>query len=529
VSALRTALRARNRQYELRDRLAIQALHAAIVASSDDAMIGKTTEGIILTWNKGAERMFGYTAEEAVGRSITLLIPPDRLDEERTILDRIARGERVDHFQTIRVTKDGRLLDISLTVSPIRDAANRIIGSSKVARDITAENRALQALREADRRKDEFLAILAHELRNPLAPIRNSLSLLEHVGMRDSVVEGVRTILDRQVRHLVRLVDDLMDVSRITRGQVELRRERTEMADVLHAAVEMSQPHLDAARLQLKVSGDPAGLVMIADPVRLTQMLSNLLNNAARYSDPGNEVWLTTRREGTEVVVSVRDFGIGIPPDMLHRIFDLFTQVAGADRSGRPGLGIGLTLVRGLAQLHGGTVSAFSEGLGKGSEFTLRLPLAVDAGPAEARETRVALGRLPLRILVVDDHRDAADSLAKLLKRSGADVEVAYDGLTALQVVERFHPVMVLLDLGMNGMDGYDVARRIRERTELDDVTLVAVTGWGQEEVRHRSTAAGFDHHLIKPVDVDELRALVPSVSRRQEEHATGSGGRSAT
>ena len=515
VSTLRAALRARNRQYELRDRLALLTLHAAIVESSDDAMIGKTTEGVILTWNQGAERMFGYTPAEAIGQSITMLIPPERLEEERAILDRIIHGERVEHFETVRVTKDGRRLDISLSVAPIRDASNHIVGASKVARDITAQKRAEQELREADRRKDEFLATLAHELRNPLAPIRNSLGLLEQASRTDPTIERVRGILQRQVTHMVRLVDDLLELSRITRGQIDLRRERLDLVEAIRASLETSEPLILAAGLKIALDLPYEPLYVDADRVRLTQVVSNLLNNAAKYSGQAREIRLAAHAEVGEAVVSVRDFGIGIPPDMLERVFDMFTQVGGESRGSQSGLGIGLTLVRSLVQMHGGRVSAACDGLGRGSEFTFRLSLAApvpESKPAPPRRGST----LSIRILVVDDNRDAADSLGLLLKRAGAEVQVVHGGRQALSCLERFHPAVVLLDIGMPDMDGYEVARRIREQPELSDVALVALTGWGQADDRRRSLSAGFDHHLTKPAGLDALRELLPVMVHRR-------------
>ena len=510
VSAVRSALRARQRQYEMRDRLAFQTLLATIVESSDDAMVGKNTEGIILTWNKAAERLFGYSASEAVGQPVTILIPPERHAEEREILARIGRGERVVHFETVRVTRDGRRLDVSLTISPIRDPSGNVIGASKVARDISAQKKAEQELREAGRRKDEFLATLAHELRNPLAPIRNSLTLLEIAGHEDPTIERVRGILERQVGHMVRLVDDLMELSRITRGKIHLRRERLDLASAIRSALETSEPHVRRAGLELKLELPAIPLYVDADPVRLTQIISNLLNNAAKYSDRSRKVVLTARGDAAEAVVSVRDFGVGIPEDMLERVFEMFEQVPANGHGGQSGLGIGLTLVRSLVQLHGGSVRASSEGPGKGSTFTFRLPLVEPPPPGSDRPLRRGIRGLALRVLVVDDNRDAAESLGLVLARAGAEVEVVHDGVSALERVETFHPAIVLLDIGMPGMDGYEVARRIRARPALRGVQLVALTGWGQAEDRRRSRDAGFDHHLIKPAGLDELWALLP-------------------
>ncbi|HTM56889.1 MAG TPA: PAS domain S-box protein, partial [Candidatus Udaeobacter sp.] len=476
TSAARTAIRARERQYELRERFAPREMLAAIVESSEDAIISKTLDGTIQTWNQGAERIFGFTASEAVGRPITVLIPDDRLEEERMIIDRLTRGERVEHFETVRVTKDGRRLDVSLTISPIRDAGGRIIGASKVARDITARRRSEEALRDADRRKDEFLATLAHELRNPLAPIRNSLGLLEMAGRSDATVEHVRAMMERQVNHMVRLVDDLMEVSRITRGKIELRKERIVLADVLRGAIETSLPLIEAGALDLTITIPDEPVILDADPVRLTQVFANLLNNAAKYSEPSGRIGITVRRERREAVISIRDSGIGIARDMLPRVFDMFTQIDGSHRGSQSGLGIGLTLVRSLVQMHGGNVSAHSEGMGKGSEFTVFLPISECAELAPPPEVQRPPALVPVRVLIVDDNHDAADSLGMLLKFLGAEVAVIHDGDAALSALETFKPGMVLLDLGMPGIDGYEVARRIRSRFSSQEVMLIALT-----------------------------------------------------
>jgi PAS domain S-box-containing protein len=520
VSAVRTALRARERQYQIRDQLLererasqTRALLAAIVESSDDAIVSKTLEGRILTWNDGAERIFGYTADEAIGQHIRLLIPPERHDEERTILQRLRRGERLDHFETVRVTKDGRRIDVSLTVSPIRNEQGEIIGASKVARDITHRKQAEQALREADRRKDEFLAVLAHELRNPLAPIRNSLQILRLSNRNVQGVEQLSEILERQVNHMVRLVDDLLEVSRITRGKIELRRGLVDLEDVVRSAVETSRPLLEAARHDLQVMLPPEPLTVEGDSVRLAQVLANLLNNAAKYTDEGGRIRLEVRREANWAVIAVRDNGTGIPADMLTRVFELFTQADRHSRRAQGGLGIGLTLVKTLVEMHGGTVQAHSEGPGRGSEFVVRLPVAVAQPSTQVQNTapRSAPSSVlaPRHVLVVDDNRDAAESLVMLLKLLGADAQVAYSGADALAAIAIRKPAVVLLDVGMPDMDGHEVARRIRRQPELQDVTLVALTGWGQEEDRRQSRSAGFDYHLIKPADLTALETLL--------------------
>ncbi|MGQ0640667.1 MAG: PAS domain-containing hybrid sensor histidine kinase/response regulator [Gemmatimonadaceae bacterium] len=516
VSAVRAAVRSRERQYDQRDRLQAQALLAAVVESSDDAIISKRLDGTIISWNTGAERIFGYTRDEAIGRSITLLIPPDRLSDEQMILDRIGRGDRVTAYETVRRTKSGELINVSLTISPIRDGSNRIVGASKVARDITERARAEAALREADRRKDEFLATLAHELRNPLAPIRNSLHILRVTGPRDSAVERVRDILERQVNHLVRLVDDLMEMSRITRGKIELRREQIELAAVIGSAVEASKPGIDAAGQDLVIAIPPEQLTLEADPVRLAQVFANLLNNASKYSEARTTIWLSARREESEAVVAVRDSGIGIPPEMLQRVFEMFTQVESSLPRAQGGLGIGLTLVRSLVQMHGGTVEARSPGIGRGSELVVRLPLAQTASRVAPEITRAHSASLASqRVLVVDDDRDAADSLGTMLTFLGAEVFVTYGGVSALDITDEFKPNVALVDLGMPGLDGYELARRIREQYGNQEIALIALSGWGSDEDKRRSLEAGFDYHLIKPPDVDALKALMASLGER--------------
>ncbi len=526
VSAVRTALRARQRQYQIRNHLAERdrdmqalALLAAIVASSDDAIVSKTLEGTILTWNAGAERLFGYSAAEAIGQPITLLIPAERHDEERALLGRLRQGERIEHFETVRVAKDGRQIDVSLTVSPVRNANGKIIGASKIARDITQRKEAEAALRDADRRKNEFLAILAHELRNPLAPIRNSLHILRMSAGNDPTADSVSEIMERQVNHMVRLVDDLLEISRITRGDIELREESVELAAIVRGAVETSRPLIDGAGHRLAITIPPEPLTLDADAVRLTQVIANLLNNAAKYTDAGGQIWLTVRREGESVTISVRDNGTGIPADMLPYVFDLFTQANRSSDRAQGGLGIGLALVKSLVEMHGGSVQAHSEGPGKGSEFVVRLPLAASPRPSgraepEPRPSTVLAAR---RVLVVDDNRDAAESLAMVLKLLGADVHVVYNGRDALEALTAYRPAVVLLDIGMPNMDGHELARQIRQRPEFQDVTLIALTGWGQEEDRRLSQSAGFNYHLVKPADAGALQTLLMSPQDRDE------------
>jgi PAS domain S-box-containing protein len=658
---------------------------AAIVESSDDAIISKDLSGVVVSWNKGAERLYGYTAEEMVGRPLSALVPPDDPDEMPALLERLKRGEHVQHLRTVRVSKDGTRRDVSLTISPVKNAEGKVVGVSKIARDITAAKRAEEAalfladashalaeisdvastlhrvarlavprfadwcavdllgpdgslrrvavahvdparvqlaldlqrryppdpdaprglwqilrtgrpelipritdamlaewvpeegrlrtlrelglrsylgvplrvrgkpvgvltfvaaesgrqydaadlavaedlaeragiavenarlyaeLREADRHKDEFLAMLAHELRNPLAPIRTALHVMKQPGATPDVVGRVRDMAERQVQHMARLLDDLLDVSRISRGRIELRQEVVEVADLVRRTVEAVRPVMEERRHELTVALPAGPLRVQGDPDRLEQVLTNLLHNAAKYSDPGGRVWLAAECEGGEVLLRVRDTGIGIDPHVLPRVFDLFVQVERRLDRSKGGVGIGLTLVKKLAELHGGTVRAFSAGLGQGSEFVVRLPTAAgrtaEAGPGAEAEPSPALPRR--RVLVVDDNEDAANSLAESLRLEGQEVRVAYAGPAALTAAAVFRPEVVFLDIGMPDLDGYEVCRRLRQQPGHDGMRLVALTGWGQDEDRRRSRAAGFDDHIVKPVEPDTLRRFL--------------------
>lgn len=633
---------------------------AAIIDSSEDAIISKTFDGIIRTWNAGAERLFGYSAQEAVGQPISLIIPADRRDEETEIIARLRQGERIQHFETVRVAKDGQLLDISLTISPIRDSAGNLIGASKIARDISSRKQADAALRasegryrqllsllpvgvytceastgmisyyneqavilwgrepdlrsptdrycgslrildtrggviphdqspmamalsegreyrnqeaeierpdgsiisvlvniepirdadgriiaainvfqdvtfikqverqlrDEDRRKDEFIATLAHELRNPLAPIRNGLQALRMFGDDEALAESMHEILERQMSHLVRLIDDLLDISRIRSGKIVLRTERLDLRAALAQAIESTQPMMEQARHQLQMRLPEEPLWLDGDLVRLTQVFANLLNNAAKYTPESGQIIIKAKREGQDAVVSVQDSGIGIPTDMLDRVFDMFAQVRTAQGIQYPGLGIGLNLVKTLISLHGGDVQARSPGLGQGSEFVVRLPLlksqpqtvSPDA-PSGRHERNAALGT---RILVVDDNKDSADSVAMLLRLIGMRVDTCYDGATALALADKHTPTAIVMDLGMPDPDGYEVARRLRRNPRHQKTLLIAMTGWGQDEDRRRSQDAGFDHHLVKPIAFPVLRSLlgVPTSASPTAGHA---------
>jgi PAS domain S-box-containing protein len=376
-------------------------------------------------------------------------------------------------------------------------------------RDISRSVLARQALREADSRKDEFLATLSHELRNPLAPLRSSLEIVKRLASVPPNASAALEIMDRQMSHLVRLVDDLLEVSRITRGQVELRREHVRLDAAIHSAIETSEPLIRAGNHRLIVSLSDEPLLLDADPVRLAQIFGNLLNNAAKYSEKGGQIEIAARRDGADALVTISDSGDGIAPEQLPKLFDIFTRGERSARRNQSGLGIGLALVRRLTEMHGGRVEALSEGIGKGSSFSVRLPLHASQVAAPKARGREHSSIDSLRVLVVDDNKDAAESLAMLLRTAGAEVHVAHNGPAALEHFASREPHVVLLDIGMPDMDGCEVARRLRELAPAERVALVALTGWGQDEDRRRVREAGFDHHLVKPVDLASLQALL--------------------
>jgi signal transduction histidine kinase/ActR/RegA family two-component response regulator len=382
------------------------------------------------------------------------------------------------------------------------------------AADLVERFRYEQALEDADRRKDEFLATLAHELRNPLAPMRSAVELLQHED--STVIDQVRDILRRQLDQMVRLIDDLLDVSRISQGKVQVRKEQVELADVVGSAVETVRPLIDAQTHELTVAVPPEAIYLNADPTRLAQVFLNLLNNAAKYTEPGGHIWLSAARQDGAVVVSVRDNGIGIAPEHRSHIFEMFSQVSPALERSHGGLGIGLSLVRGLVELHGGSVEAKSDGIGKGSEFSVRLPIVDCPGPPEsppaAEEVKMEASR-KRRILTVDDNRDAADTLALMLKMMGHETCVAYDGPSAVETAATFQPEVMLMDIGLPKMNGYEAARHIRQQPWGKEMLLIALTGWGQEEDKRRALDAGFDYHVTKPVDPAALEKLLSTTT----------------
>ncbi|HVS09713.1 MAG TPA: PAS domain S-box protein [Planctomycetota bacterium] len=487
---------------------------AAIVESSQDAIIGKTLDGTITSWNAGAEALYGYTPEEILGRPISVLLWPDRADELATIMDRIARGEPVTHYETVRLHKDGSRVDVSVSISPIRDGSGTIVGASAIARDISERNRMEQALREAELRKDELLAILGHELRNPLAGVATGLALLR--GRQWGGEEGQRILgtVSEQVSLMSRLVDDLLELTRLVRGRIELRPAAVELSDVVRRAVEATRPLMQARTLDLGVVRHGEPLWLRADPVRLEHILVQVLSYAAAHSEAGGKIRVESRREDGEVSIAVTDTGAGFTEEMQAAIFDPFAQLR-FRAAGSQGSGIGLALSRKLAELHGGSLEAHSGGEGKGSTFILRLPSELEA--ADPRGTATQAGEAPCaprkrrRILVVDDNQASANLLALFLRERGHQVHHAENGPAALDAAGRFAPEIVLLDLGLPGMDGYEVARRLREAGH--GLRIVALTGFGHPDARRRTEEAGFDRHLLKGSDLDDLLAAVDEVA----------------
>lgn len=500
------------------------------LASIGDAVITTDTTGRVTYMNGAAESLTDWKLDEAVGKPLreVSMLRDEQTDEQLPSLGiRALREGRVLGLThpTVLVSKDGNRRPIDETAAPIRDARSNIVGAVLVARDITDEREAekkvyglLRELRDADRKKDEFLAILAHELRGPLAPLVNMLELIKRGGRDPELLQQTAPMMERQLQHMIRLIDDLLDVNRISRGKIELRCGRVELASVVHHVLETCEPLVADAGQQLQVEVPPEPVYVDGDPVRLTQIFSNLLINACKYTPRGGQIWLTVEPQDSQVVVQVRDTGAGIPADMLGRIFEMFTQVHPGLEGSQQGLGIGLSLVRRLVELHGGSVEAHSDGPGKGSRFTVRLPMLRDASEPAITDTVRDFPRVTSRnILVVDDNRMSALSLAALLKGDGNDTRTAHDGVEAVQLAEDFRPDVVLLDIGLPKLNGYQVARRIREQPWGKNAVLVALSGWGQEDDRRKSLAAGFDHHMVKPLDYATFMRLLSA----DRSHAT--------
>ncbi|HEX2223643.1 MAG TPA: ATP-binding protein [Thermoanaerobaculia bacterium] len=492
--------------------------------SIGDAVIATDIEGRVSFMNPVAQALTGWQQDEAVGLPLETIFHIINEETRRIAENPVAKVLREGTLaglanHTVLISRDGREMPIDDCAAPIRAASGEILGVVMIFHDVVERRnlerelaRRAERLAEADRRKDEFLAMLGHELRNPLAPIRNALHLLGLPGVSAPSAQRAREMMERQVQHLVRLVDDLLDVSRITRGKVELHREKLDLAVVVERAVDSLRQRIEEHQLGLAVSLPPEPLWVDADPTRLDQILVNLLNNAVKFTPAGGRIEVALRRENGDALLSVLDTGIGIPEDLLPDLFEPFTQSSRPLDRSQGGLGLGLTLVRRLVEMHGGSVTAHSAGPDQGSAFVVRLPLLKDLVSRlaqKAAQPDTSSGTEALRVLVVDDNRDSADSIALLLNLWGHEPRTVYDGRLVAQAVHELRPHVVLLDIGLPGLDGYELARRLREQPETRDLLLVAMTGYGQEQDRQRTRAAGFDHHLVKPVDMEALKKIL--------------------
>ncbi len=498
-------------------RVSKEELFELLVEGVEDfAIILLGPEGHVASWNAGAQRLLQYSEAEIVGQYFDRFFTPEDRGAGRPEHElREATEAGRAHDENWLVRKDGTRFFASGVTTALRGGERR--GFSKIFRDLTERRkleeeklRQAEQLADANRRKTEFLAMLSHELRNPLAPMVNALHLIRQEPSDNPVLQRARVMLERQVRHLTRLIDDLLDVTRITQGKIDLRLEHLEVSVILHRAVETVMPLIEERRHGLSVRLPDHPIWLSGDPVRLEQVVTNLLSNAARYTDPGGRIWVTAAQRQGRAIVRVRDSGIGIPPEAQSRIFELFSQVGPPGHRGQGGLGVGLTLVRRLVQMHGGDVSVVSAGTGRGSEFVVELP-TIEA-PAIAGQTSPEHQEAPervFRVLIVDDNIDMADSLDMLLKLRGYDTRTAHEAEGALATVREFTPHVVLLDLGLPGASGLEVAARIRAGGALPQPVLVAMTGYGQEEDRRRTHDAGFDHHLVKPISPEALEGLL--------------------
>jgi len=500
------------RHSEERFRLMVEAVQ-------DYAIFMLDPEGRVASWNAGAQRIKGYTPSEIIGQHFSRFYPADRIaagwpEHELEMARKTGRFED----EGWRLRKDGSRFWANVVITAVHAPSGEVQGFTKVTRDLT-ERRRMETLEEEGRQINEFLAMLGHELRNPLASIRNAVAVMGVKAEADPTTSWARQVIERQVRHLGRLVDDLLDVGRITSGKITLRREAVELGAIVSRAVEAARPLHENRHQKLEVDLEGEGAPILGDTTRLVQVVLNLLSNSAKYTPEGGHVWVQARREGHDAVLRVRDDGVGMSPELIPRVFDIFVQ---GDRSldrSEGGLGIGLTMVERLVALHGGPVTAHSEGPGKGSEFVVKLPLAAPGSPPPAGGRPAAPRKARrLRVLVVDDNRDAGESMSLLLGMWGHDVTMAHDGTTALAIAEREQPQVVLLDIGLPGIDGYEVARRIRTQPGGENIALVAITGYGQAEDKQRAQEAGFALHLVKPIEPEALqRALARFEPRPQK------------
>jgi PAS domain S-box-containing protein len=514
---------------------AVQEELATTLRSVGDAVIATDGQGRVRFINLVAEQLTGWSNSEARGQALPQVFNIFNEQTREAVENPVARVLRENNVvgpanHTILRSRNGTERPVVDSGAPIRGPGGEISGVVLVFRDATADRAARleliasrDALRESDRRKDVFLATLSHELRNPLAPIRSATRVLETPDLTQQDLERSRSIISRQVRHMASLLDDLLDISRITRGMLTLRASNVELRGLMEAAIETAQPTIAAKQHTLQIEWPAAPILMTVDPVRLTQVIANLLTNAAKYTPRGGAITLSAFRDAAHVVIKVRDSGIGIASDMLLKVFEMFSQIDAGHAHADGGIGIGLALVKGFVELHGGTVEARSAGDDQGSEFIVRLPDTLIVGETAAPLDEPATGPVaaapaaveppaiaqPRRVLVADDNRDGADIMALLLQQYGYEVSIAHSGPEALAAAAHTQPEIAILDIGMPGMSGYEVAQHIRTQGWGKDMLLIALTGWGQEEDKRKAFEAGFDHHLIKPIDPDALEALM--------------------
>lgn len=509
-----------------------ELLLAAIIDSSDDAIVSKNLNSIVTSWNQGAQRIFGYTSDEIVGESIARLFPPDRLTEETEILRRIQQGERVEHFETVRVRKDGTHIDVSLTISPIRLPDGRIVGASKIARDITGQKKAERELVEAhaqlkrvNQLKSEFVATLSHELRTPLNAIVGWIQLLKESSTPEEVAEGI-AVIERNVKTQARLIEDLLDMSRIESGKMSLDVQKLDLVDVVEAAIQTVKPSAEAKGQRLTSAFSSVDGVVMGDKNRLQQIIWNLLTNAVKFTPKGGRVHVVVERVNSHVEISVTDSGKGIAQEHQDLIFERFRQVDSSTTRRQGGLGIGLSIAKHLAELHGGTLKVSSPGAEQGSTFSLHLPLlashpSMARDLAEERNAAVdeaaAEGDLSgIRVVAIDDEHDSLDIVVRILTRAGAVVRSANSVPEALTLVTDFTPHVVLSDIGMPEYDGYEFITKLRALPGGRRIPAVALTALARTEDRTRALRAGFQMHVAKPVDSQELVAVVQNLAALQ-------------
>jgi PAS domain S-box-containing protein len=514
----------------------LQALLAAVVTSSDDAIVSKNLNGIVQSWNVGAERIFGWRADEMIGQSITKIIPPERQEEEPKILERLRRGERVDHFQTVRIRKDGRRIDVSVTISPVRRSDGTIVGASKIARDVTeqlafarerdellaAERAARAEAERVSRMKDEFLATLSHELRTPLNAIVGWADLLRRSGNDEGTIREGLEVIDRNARAQTQLIADLLDMSRIVAGKIRLDVQRVSLAPIVEAAVAAVRPAADVKNVDLRTILDPLAGPVSGDPARLQQVVWNLLTNAIKFTPARGKVTVQLERVNSHIEVTVSDTGQGIKPEFLPHVFERFRQADASTTRHHGGLGIGLAIVRHLVELHGGRVRARSGGDGQGATFSVELPVAPVAAPEAAREHPSAevgsaleglgVSLKGVRLLVVDDEPDARGLLRRVLEESGATVELAESADAALRSLAGGPPDVLVSDIGMPGKDGYQLIREARKVAGCERLPAVALTAFARSTDRTRALLAGYQVHVAKPVEPQELVVTIASL-----------------